>query len=68
MTTFAEIASMTKTLRERCGTLIGIACKNGRFAVTETVKSGRSTTTRHLTGWQSHAECVAHMRAMIEGA
>lgn len=68
MTTFADIANMTKTLREKRGTLVGIACRNGKFAVTETVKVGRSSTTRQLTSWQSHAECVAHMRAMIEGA
>jgi hypothetical protein len=68
MTTFAEIASMTKALREKRGNLVGIACKNGKFAVTETIRAGRSTVTRHLTNWQSHAECVAHMRNMIEGA
>lgn len=68
MTTFAEIANITKTLREKRGSLVGIACRNGKFAVTETVKAGRSTTTRQLTCWQSHAECAAHMRTMVEGA
>lgn len=61
-----EARALTATLRAQRGTLIGIACKQGLFAVTETRKEGRKSITVHLTGWQPHAECVAHMRGMVD--
>lgn len=65
MTVIAECRALTSELRQKRGTLVGIACKTGRFAVTETRKEGRKSITEHLTGWQSHAECVQYMRGMV---
>lgn len=59
-----DVRTLTAALREQRGTLVGIACKAGNFSVTETRKEGRKSVTEHLTGWQSHAECVDHLRAM----
>lgn len=60
----AECRSLTSTLREKRGTLVGIACQTGLFAVTETRRDGRKSITEQLTGWQSHAQCVDFMRGM----
>lgn len=60
-----EARALTATIREQRGTLVGIACKQGLFSVTETRKEGRKSITVHLTGWQSHPECVAYMRCMV---
>lgn len=60
----AEVCILTDTLRAKRGTLVGISCENGLFAVEEVVTVGRSTTYRYLTGWQSHAECVEAMRQL----
>lgn len=59
---FAEAKGLTAALKEKRGTIVGVACRKGRFAVTET--RGNKTVT--LTGFQSFAECIAHMRAMLE--
>lgn len=61
---FAECRTLTTSLREKTGDLIGIAVEQGLFAVTVTTKEGRKSVTKQLTGWQSHGECVAHMRQM----
>lgn len=62
--TLAEVGGLTDALRDKRGSLVGIVCKGGLFAVEESVTVGRSTTYRYLTGWQSHAECVEAMRQL----
>lgn len=62
---FAECRELTATLKARTGNLVGIAVEQGRFAVTSTRKEGRKYVTEQLTGWQSHADCVQHMRDMV---
>ena len=39
----AEVRSLKDTLRQKRGTLVGIECKQGQFAVTETRKEGRKS-------------------------
>lgn len=67
MNAFAESAKLTAAIRRNTGTLVGIAVRDGLFSVTRTTKAGRKTETEHLTGWQSHADCLSHMRQMVEG-
>jgi len=62
MNVFAECRALTQAIRQNRGTLVGIACRQGQFSVTETRTVGRKSATEHLTGWQSHAECVDYMR------
>lgn len=67
MNAFAIVRSLTASIRQRTGTTVGIAVRQGAFAVTETRKENGRFRTEYLTPWQSHAECVDHMRAMVEG-
>lgn len=60
----AEVRSLKDTLRQKRGTLVGIECKQGQFAVTETRKEGRKSVTTYLTGWQAHYQCVDEMRRL----
>lgn len=62
---FARVRELTAELNQTRGTMIGIACERGQFCVTETTKVGRRCETKQLTGMQSHAECIAHMEAMV---
>lgn len=59
---FQEARSLTATIKAKRGTMAGIAVEQGRFAVTETAKSGRKWHTERLTGWQSYAECLGRLR------
>ena len=68
MNAFAIARGLTATIRQQTGTTVGIAVKQGAFAVTETRKENGRFRTEHLTPWQTHAECVDHMRGMVEGA
>lgn len=61
---FAIARALTEQLRQVRGTVVGIAVNNGRFAVTET----RGSKTTHITGWQSHANCIEYMRQLAEAA
>ena len=62
--TFTECRELTASIRAKTGALVGVAVEQGLFAVTATTKEGRKSITKQLTGWQSHGECVAHMRQM----
>ena len=62
--TIGETASLTDAIRAKRGTLTGIACCGGLFAVEETTMVGRKSTTVRHTDWQSYAECVQYMREM----
>jgi hypothetical protein len=64
MNPITEARELTAALRTLRGTTVGVACKAGQFAVTETVKVGRTFKTTHLTGWQSYSECLAEMRRL----
>ena len=66
-TVIAEVRALTDTLRQKRGTLVGVACAKGQFAVTETRKEGRKSITTYLTGWQAHYQCVDTMREMANG-
>jgi len=63
-TVIAEVRALKDILRQSRGTLVGIECKQGQFAVTETRKEGRKSITTYLTGWQAHYQCVDVMREM----
>lgn len=62
--TFAECRELTAAIRAKTGESVGIAVEQGLFAVTSTTRAGRKFFTKQLTGWQSHGECVEHMRKM----
>jgi hypothetical protein len=62
--TFTECRELTAAICAKTGTLVGIAVEQGKFAVTSTAKEGHKSVTKQLTGWQSHAECVVHMRQL----
>lgn len=62
--TFSECRDLTAAIRAKTGNLVGIAVEQGKFAVTSTALTGRKSVTTQLTGWQSHAECVVHMRQL----
>lgn len=59
-----ETGALTDAIRAKRGTLTGITCNAGLFAVEETTTVGRKSTTVRHTGWQSYAECVQYMREM----
>lgn len=61
-----ETARITDALRVKRGTLVGMACKAGMFAVEETTTVGRKSTTVRHTGWQSYAACQQYMREMAD--
>lgn len=61
--TIAEQRELTKAARAATGAMVGIAVKQGFFAVTITRKENRKFTTEHLTPWQSHAECMGYLRS-----
>ena len=64
---FAEVRALHASIRQKRGTMVGIECKMGQFRVLEATKVGRKTTYQYLTGFQSHGECVSHMRALANG-
>lgn len=64
MNAITEARAITAAIKAKTGALVGIAVKQGRFAVTRTTREGGKSTTDTLTGWQSHAECLAFMRQM----
>lgn len=64
MNPITEARNLTAALRAKTGKTIGIAVKQGSFAVTSTTKEGRKFKTEQLTGWQSHAECLDYMRSL----
>lgn len=59
-----EVGDLTAALREKRGSLVGVAVEQGQFAVTETVTVGRKSTTTQLTPMQSYGECIQYMREM----
>ena len=61
----ARCGVLRKRLQEQRGSVVGIACKSGLFAVTESTRIGRKERTEQLTAWQSYADCLAHMERMI---
>ena len=57
-----ECGDLTASIRAKRGTLVGIECSMGNFAVIETREVGRKSVTKYLTGWQSYADCLSEMR------
>lgn len=60
-----EVGEISRTLKERSGSMVGVVCRDGMFSVSETRKEGRKLVTRYLTPWQSYRECADAMRAML---
>lgn len=60
-----EVGEISRALKDRTGYIVGVACRGGMFAVSDTRKEGRRNVTRYLTPWQSYRECAEAMRAML---
>lgn len=64
MNIFQQQRAATKAASAAVGATVGIAVRQGAFAVTATRKEKGRFITEQLTGWQSHADCMAHVRAL----
>jgi hypothetical protein len=62
---FAEARDLAAALKEKTGgELVGIAVRQGVFAVQSTRRNGRKFVTTQLTKWQSYGECLDFMRKL----